>query len=256
MTNLKIFNNKEFGKVRVTTINNEPWFVGKEVAEILGYRNTRDALAKRVDDEDKKDGVAIRDAIGRMQNTVIINESGLYALILSSKLPKAKKFKRWITSEVLPTIRKHGAYIQEDKIEELLRDPDSWIKLLTELKEERKQRKKLQEEAIENKPKVLFANAVSTSESSILIGAFAKILKANGMDIGQNRLFKILRERGYLIRRKGADFNMPTQKSMELELFEIKETAITHPNGQVTVTKTPKLTGKGQVYFINKFLSN
>ena len=187
--------------------------------------------------------------------TALINESGLYSLILSSKLPAAKKFKRWVTSEVLPQIRKHGAYMTDDTLEKALTSPDFLIKLATELKEEKEQRQALEEEKKLNAPKVVFADAVSTSKTSILVGELSKILKQNGINIGQNRLFSWLRENDYLIKRKGTDWNMPTQKSMDMKLFEIKESTHLNGNGVNVTTKTPKVTGKGQQYFINKFLN-
>ena len=185
----------------------------------------------------------------------IINESGLYSLILSSKLPHAKKFKHWVTSEVLPSIRKHGAYMTDSTLEQALTSPDFLIKLATELKTEKEKRQALEVQAEENKPKVLFADAVSVSQTSILVGDLAKIIKQNGVNIGANRLFAWLRDNGYLIKRKGSDYNMPTQYSMDLKLFEVKETVITHSDGHTSISKTPKVTGKGQQYFINKFLN-
>lgn len=253
MKNVTIFKNEQFGEVRVVEQNGEPWFVGKDVANILGYERPTKAIQDHVDDEDR-DEVPIQDSIGRMQKTPTINESGLYSLILSSKLPQSKQFKRWVTSEVLPSIRKHGAYMTSEKIEEILSDPDTIISLAQELKEERAIRNKLQDKIDKDRPKTLFADAVATSQTSILIGELAKILRQNGVNIGQNRLFSWLRDNGYLIKRKGSDWNMPTQKSMELGLFEIKERTINNPDGSVDIKKTPKVTGKGQQYFINKFL--
>lgn len=258
MNDLKIFENEQFGSIRTVMINNEPWFVGKDVAEVLGYSNPRDALKKHVDYEDK--GVANCDTLGGSQELTIINESGLYSLILSSKLPTAKEFKRWVTSEVLPDIRKHGAYMTADTLEKALLSPDYLIRLATALKNEQEQRKLLEQKNAEqrlkieeDKPKVIFANAVETAKTSILVGELAKILKQNGVATGQKRFFEWLRENGYLI-KGGSDKNMPTQRSMEMGLFEIKETAIAHSDGHTTVQKTPKVTGKGQQYFINKFL--
>ncbi|MDY4865761.1 phage antirepressor KilAC domain-containing protein [Limosilactobacillus sp.] len=238
-------------QVRTVTINDEPYFVGKDVATILGYSNTRDALSHHVDDEDK--GVAKLDTLGGRQNQTIINESGLYSLILGSKLPTAKEFKHWVTSEVLPSIRKHGAYMTPQTIEKALLSPDTIINLATQLKEEQEQRKHLQEENEQMKPKALFADAVSTSNSSILIGQLAKILRQNGVSIGQNRLFAWMRNHGYLGTR-GSNRNVPTQRSMELGLFKTKETVINHSDGHTTVNITTKVTGKGQQYFIQKFL--
>ena len=253
---IEIFKNEEFGQVRTMLINNEPYFVGKDVAEILGYSNSSKAVSTHVDDEDK-----IMEMIAHSQNgnvvktqTALINESGLYSLILSSKLPTAKKFKKWVTSEVLPSIRKHGAYMTNETLEEALTSPDFLIKLATELKKEKEQRQALEKEQKKNAPKVLFADAVSGSNTSILIGDFAKILKQNGVKIGQNKLFSWLRENNYLIKRRGSSYNMPTQKSMDLGLFEIKENTITKSDGDTLITMTAKLTGKGQTYFMNKFI--
>lgn len=234
--------------VRTVIINNEPYFVGKDVAEILGYTNTRQALKNHVDEDDK--GVSKCDTPGGKQDLVIINESGLYSLILSSKLPQAKEFKRWVTSEVLPTIRKHGMYATD----ELLDNPDFAIATLQKLKEEREAKKQLEAQIEADRPKVIFSDAVSASHTSILVGEFAKIMRQNGADMGQNRMFAWLRENGYLISRKGSDRNMPTQKSMELGLFEIKETTINHSDGHISISKTPKITGKGQLYFTEKIL--
>ena len=247
MNEIKIFDNPEFGKVRTMEINGEPYLVGKDVAEILGYSNTRDALTKHVDSEDKNT-VAICDGKGNPNQTVI-NESGLYSLILSSKLPKAKEFKRWVTSEVLPSIRKHGAYA----VDELLNDPEFAIKTFTALKEERERSKRLSEQIEADKPKVIFADSVSAAKSSILIGDLAKILKQNGVNIGQNRLFEWFRQNGFLI-KSGSSKNMPTQKAAEMGLFEVKVSTVNNPDGSIRETKTTKVTGKGQVYFVNKFL--
>lgn len=238
-------------QVRTVTINNEPYFVGNDVATILGYSNYRNAVVNHVDKEDK-----LRTKIeyaGQNRNMTVINESGLYSLILGSKLPTAKEFKHWVTSEVLPSIRKHGAYMTPQTIEKALLSPDTIINLATQLKEEQEQRKHLQEENEQMKPKALFADAVSTSNSSILIGQLAKILRQNGVSIGQNRLFAWMRKHGYLGTR-GSNRNVPTQRSMELGLFKTKETVINHSDGHTTVNITTKVTGKGQQYFIQKFL--
>ena len=204
--------------VRTVTVNDTPYFVGKDVAEILGYAKARNALSTHVDSEDAlKWGVM--DELGRKQETTIINESGLYSLILSSRLPQAKEFKRWVTSEVLPTIRKNGLFATD----ELLDNPDFAIATLQRLKEEREAKKLLEAQIEADRPKVLFADAVSASKSSCLIGELAKILKQNGIDIGQNKLFQWLRSNGYLISRRGESWNQPTQKSMQLGLFELKK---------------------------------
>lgn len=249
--NLKIWN-YENSEIRTVEIEGEPYFVGKDVAAILGYAKPLNALATHVDEDDSlKQGLI--DSIGRMQETILINESGLYSLILSSKLPNAKQFKRWVTSEVLPSIRKHGAYMTDNTLEQALTSPDFLIKLATELKNEKEQRKALEEKVELDKPKVLFAEAVETAKTSILVGDLAKLIKQNGVDIGQKRLFEYLRENGYLM-KNGNSKNMPTQKGMSLGLFEVKERTINNPDGTVKITKTTKVTGKGQTYFINKFL--
>lgn len=247
MNELQIFENPEFGAVRTVELNGEPWLVGKDVAQALGYSNTRDALAKRVDPEDK--GVANCDTLGGSQTVTIINESGLYSLVLSSKLPTARKFRHWVTSEVLPSLRRHGLYAAD----ELLNNPDLMIQAMEQLKAERAKNLQLSEKVRRDAPKVLFADSVAASHHSILIFDLAKILRQNGVEIGGNRLFDWMRQNGYLVKRRGADWNMPTQRSMEMGLFEVKETSVTHSDGHVTVTKTPKVTGKGQVYFVNKF---
>lgn len=254
MTKLKIFESPEFGTVRTVTINGEPWLVGKDVAEALGYSNTRDALDRHVDTEDKNT-VANPDGKRGNPNMTIINESGLYALVLSSKLPKARRYRHWVTSEVLPSIRKHGLYATAETAERLLSDPDFVIRLFTEIKAEKEMRQQLEAEAAANAPKVLFADSVEASKTSILVFDLAKLIRQNGVDIGGRRLFAWMRDNGYLVRRKGADYNMPTQKAMEMGLFEVKETAITHADGHISVNRTPKVTGRGQVYFINKFLA-
>jgi anti-repressor protein len=257
MNELQIFENAQFGQVRTINKDGEPWFVGKDVAEALGYSNPRKALYDHVDIEDKTDGVTIRDSIGRPQNPVIINESGLYSLVMSSKLPNARQFKRWVTNEVLPNIRKNGGYIAG---QETMTDDELLANALMVAQrkiEARDKQIEVQEKQIEAMhPKALFADAVSASKTSILIGDLAKLLKQNGVDIGQKRLFQWLRENKYLISQKGASYNSPTQRSMEMKLFEVKETTITHADGHITINRTAKVTGKGQVYFINKFVGN
>ena len=247
MNEIKIFDNPEFGKVRTMEINGEPYFVGKDVSEILGYSDTNKAIAMHVDDEDKLNDKTAS-SLGQ-RGGWLINESGLYSLILSSKLPKAKEFKRWVTSEVLPSIRKHGAYA----VDELLSDPEFAIKTFTALKEERERSKRLSEQIEADKPKVIFADSVSAAKSSILIGDLAKLLKQNGVNIGQNRLFEWLRQNGYLI-KDGTSKNMPTQRAADMKLFEVKVRTVNNPDGSIRETKTTVVTGKGQVYFVNKFL--
>jgi anti-repressor protein len=244
MNEVQLFN-FESHEVRSLLLNNEPWFVGKDVAEALGYSKARNAIATHIDSEDKKDA-PIQGTLGGVQEMTVINESGLYSLVLSSKLPSAKKFKRWVTSEVLPALRKTGQYqVKELSGQELM------AKALIEAQSVLAAKDK-QIEAM--KPKVVFADAVATSHTSILVGELAKILKQNGIEMGQKRLFAWLREKGYLIKRQGTDYNMPTQKAMDLGLFEIKEGSYVNGSGVNITTKTPKVTGKGQQYFINKFL--
>ena len=252
MNELEIFNNPEFGQIRATEINGEPYFVGKDIAEALGYAKPENALAAHVDGEDKTTTLIQGTGSNYKTNATVINESGVYALVFSSKLPKAKEFKHWVTSEVLPTIRKHGAYATPATIESIIADPDNGIKLLTALKEEQEKRKALQTQIAEQKPKVIFAETVSASKTSILIGDLAKILKQNGIDIGQKRLFAWLRDNGYLI-KGGSSKNMPTQRSMDMGLFVVKEGSYVNGEGVNVTTKTTKVTGKGQIYFINKF---
>lgn len=246
MNELQIFKHEEFGEIRMMEVNGNPYFVGKDVAEILGYSNSRKALADHVDEDDK--GVTKCDTLGGSQQLTVINESGLYSLILSSKLPTAKRFKHWVTSEVLPSIRKNGGYISG---QETLSDDELMAKALLVAQNKIAERDKLIEQM---KPKEIFADAVSSSKTSILVGDMAKLLKQNGIDIGQKRFFEWLRSNGYLIKRKGSDWNMPTQKAMEMGLFEIKESTHLDGNGCNVTKKTPKVTGKGQIYFVNKFL--
>ena len=244
----------EGSEIRTVQLGGEPWWVLKDICDVLELSNPS-VIADRLD-EDEKAKVDPKQYLGSRSNepATVISESGLYNVILLSRKPEAKKFKRWITHEVLPTIRKHGAYVTSAKLEEMISDPDAWIKVLTALKDERTAKERLQLEAAQNEPKVVFADAVSVSSGTILIGELAKILKGNGIEIGQNRLFEKLRQDGYLIKRQGTDYNAPTQRAMELGLFKVKETAITHSDGHVTISKTTKVTGKGQQYFINLLL--
>lgn len=232
-------------QVRVMTIDEKPWFVATDACKILGLTNTSVALQRLDEDERSKLN------LGRQGKTNIVNEYGLYTLILASRKPEAHKFKRWITHEVLPAIRKHGAYMTDKKAEAIVTDKNALADLLQQASDQLKA-KDIQIE--EMKPKALFADAVSASKQTVLIGELAKIMKGNGIEIGQNRLFAWMRKHGYLISRKGTDYNMPTQKAMNLGLFKIKETTITHSDGHISVNKTPKVTGKGQQYFVNKFL--
>ena len=257
MKNLQIFSNNEFGEIRTVTIDGNPWFVGRDVTEVLGYVNSRKALLDHVDDEDKYDGVTIRDSIGREQNPVMINESGLYSLILSSKMPNAKRFKHWVTAEVIPSVRKNGGYIANQKNMTPEQIMAAGLQAAQKIIEEKNRQIREQEaDILRMRPKEVFADAVTTSRTSILIGQLAKIISQNGVQIGQNRLFAWLRENGYLIIRRGTDYNMPTQRAMEMRLFEIKERTVNKPDGSSMITRTTLITGKGQQYFINKFLNN
>lgn len=261
MNELQVFKIQEFGQVRSLVIADEPWFIGKDVAEALGYgaenkksKALTNAIKDHVGEEDKRlmsyeEFKGYRN--GDLKNishygVTIINESGLYALIFGSKLESAQKFKRWVTSEVLAALRKTRQY----KLNELS-GSELMAKALIEAQSVLAAKDKQIEEM---KPKALFADAVATSHTSILVGELAKILKQNGIEMGQKRLFAWLRENGYLIKRKGTDYNMPTQKAMDLGLFEIKEGSYINGAGANITTKTPKITGKDQQYFINKFL--
>lgn len=243
MNKIQIFNNEEFGNIRTVNIDGEPWFVGKDVANALGYERATKAIQDHVD-EDDKDEVPIQDSIGRMQKTPVINESGLYALIFGSKLKSAKQFKHWVTSEVLPTIRKTGGYQPAPQGKELLA-----LAVLEAQKTIEEQNHKIKE----MQPKAIFADAVSASETSILVGDLAKLICQNGYQIGQKRLFEWLRQNGYLM-KCGSSRNMPTQRYLEQGLFEVKESNVQNPDGSIRITRTTKITGRGQLYFVNKFL--
>jgi anti-repressor protein len=248
MSRLQKLFDYEGHKLRTIVINGEPWFVAKDVCEILEIGNTSMAL-ERLDEDEK--GISSIETLGGKQNLTVVNEPGLYTLVLGSRKPEAKTFKRWITHEVIPSIRKHGLYMTPEVIEKTLSDPDFIIRLATKLKEEQVRRMAAEQKIELDKPKVIFAEALETSNNSILVGELAKLLKQNGIEIGQNRLFEWMRKNGYL-GNKGEYYNLPTQKSMEMGLFEIKVRTVNNPDGSVRVTKTPKVTGKGQIYFINK----
>nr|DAK04934.1 MAG TPA: repressor domain protein [Caudoviricetes sp.] len=247
MTDIQIFKNEQFGEVRTIEKNGEPWFVAKDVCEALDLGNSRQAVSRL--DEDEK-GVILTDTLGGNQQVGVVSEAGLYTLVLGSRKPEAKAFKRWITHEVIPTIRRHGAYATETTIESIIADPESGIKLLQALKAEQEHRKEAEAIAKAQRPKVLFADAVAASDNSILVGELAKILRQNGVETGQNRLFRWMRDNGYIMRYT----NEPTQYSMERGLMEVKERAINNPDGSVRITRTTMISGKGQTYFINKFL--
>lgn len=252
MNNIKVFENNEFGTVRTVEVDREPFFVGKDVADILGYQNGSRDINRHVDEEDRHK-IMLFDG-NQDKETIVINESGLYSLVLSSKLPTAKKFKRWVTSEVLPAIRKTGGYIggAEGMTEAEIMARAVLIGQRT-IEEQKRKIDNLQNEIDVNRPKVLFADAVSASHTSILVGELAKILRGNGCNIGQNRLFERLRNDGYLM-KGGSSKNIPTQRAMEMGLFEIKEGSYINGNGVNVITKTTKVTGKGQTFFVNKFL--
>lgn len=249
-----IFDNKEFGQIRTIEKEGEPWFVAADVCRALEIDRTQ---IRRLDEDEK--GVYSTQTPGGAQKMIIVNEPGLYSLVLGSRKPETNAFKRWITHEVIPSIRKHGGYLTPKKIEEALLNPDVIIRLATELKSEREariaaenDRDRLEAKTIEDAPKVLFAQSVEASETSILIGELAKLLKQNGVEIGQKRLFERLRKDGYLC-RGGTQRNYPTQGAMELGVFEVVERAVNNPDGSIRLTRTTKVTGKGQIYFVNRY---
>lgn len=244
--NLKIFENPEFGSVRSIMVDGEPYFVGKDVAEILGYQNGSRDVNRHVDEEDRQKIMLFNGNHDR--ETIIINESGLYSLILSSKLPKAKQFKRWVTSEILPSIRKNGGYITG---QESMSDDELLSAALKVANRKIEEKDRLIKEM---EPKAIFADAVSASKTSILIGELSKIICQNGVEIGQKRLFQWLRDNGFLM-KVGESKNMPTQKGMDMGLFEIKESSVVNADGSNRITRTTKVTGKGQIYFLQRFLS-
>ncbi len=243
MNELQVFNNAMFGNVRIILQDNEPWFVAKDVCECLAISKHRDAISRL--DADERGSLKV-DTLGGKQEMATVNEYGLYSLVLSSRKPEAKEFKRWITHDVLPALRKTGSYSMN--IPQTL--PEALRAYADEVEEHNKTKALVEAQ----RPKVLFADAVSTSNTDILVGDLAKLLSQNGYAVGQNRLFEQLRNEGFLISRKGNSYNMPTQRAMEIGLFRIKETAITHSDGRVSLNKTPKVTGKGQQYFINRFI--
>lgn len=244
MNELQIFKNNQFGNVRIVMKGQEPWFVAKDVCECLAISKHRDAISRL--DTDERGSLKV-DTLGGKQEMATVNEYGLYSLVLSSRKPEAKEFKRWITHDVIPQIRKTGQYIAD--IPRTL--PDALRAYANEVEEHNKAKLLIEEQ----KPKVLFADSVAASHTSILVGDLAKLLHQNGVkNMGQKRLFNWLRENSYLIKRKGSDYNSPTQKAMEMGLFQIKETVVSHADGHTSVNKTTKVTGKGQQYFINKFL--
>lgn len=249
MNTPQIFNFEQ-NEVRTILVNDEPYFVGKDVADVLGYERADNAVRNHVDEEDKL--MHRISASGQNRNMTIINESGLYSLILKSKLPSAKKFKRWVTSEVLPAIRKHGAYLTDEKAYDITHNPDSLADLLLQAGEQLKQKELIIQEM---QPKAIFADAVQGSVNSCLVKDLATILKQRGVNIGQNRLFEWLRENGYLC-KEGRRKNQPTQRSMDLKIMDVREHIRTNSHGELVTKFTPLITGKGQQYFVNKFLGN
>lgn len=258
MNNLKIFENDEFGEIRTKVINDEPYFSLNDVCRILEIKNPRDAKSRlNIDGVGTTDGV---DSLGRRTNVTMINESNLYKLVFQSRKPEAERFADWVTSEVLPAIRKHGAYMKDEVIERTLSDPDYLIKLATILKEEKAKRALAEAQIERDKPKVLFADTVSASKRSCLIGELAKLITQEAVrtgrtdkKIGQNTLFAWMRNNGYLC-KSGERRNQPKQIYVEQGLFELKKGSYVDGNGVSVVTSTPKVTGKGQVYFVSKIL--
>lgn len=253
MNELQVINEQEvLGKeFRMYGTYEEPLFLAKDIAEWIDYdTSSLNKMLNNVDEDEKLLGTMFRS--GQSREVWFLTENGLYEVLMQSRKPIAKSFKTEV-KKILKTIRKHGAYMTPQKIEEVLLNPDTIIKLAQNLKEEQEKNKVLTADVERMKPKEIFADAVTVSDSCILVGDLAKLLKQNGVNIGANRLFKWLRENNYLIKRKGSDYNTPTQKSMDLGLFEIKERTINNPDGSVRITRTPKVTGKGQLYFVNKF---
>lgn len=249
---IQVFESADFGAIRTLTENGEPWFAATDIAKALGYGHTPH-MTRRLDLDEK--GVRSVDTPGGKQSLTVINEAGLYSAVLGSKLPEAKAFKRWVTHEVLPAIRRDGGYMAAKPDE----TPEEVMARALRIADETMRRQKERIESLssanaEMRPKALFADAVAASESTCLVGELAKMLRQNGVEIGQNRLFDWLRERGYL-GKGGSNRNVPTQASMDMGLFRIKETAVTHSDGRVTINRTPKVTGKGHVYFVQKFMS-
>lgn len=260
MNDMQIFQNERFGAVRTVMREGQPWFVAADVCRVLEL----DPTATRRLDEDEKAALRLTqtssNGVTQERDVTIVNEPGLYVLVLGSRKPEAKEFRRWITHEVIPAIRKTGGYVGNDDLflQTYLPYADESTKamfratLATINDQNRKiaeQSRKIEQDA----PKVLFASSVEASGTGILIGALAKILRQNGVEVGQNRLFERMRKDGYLISRPGSDWNMPSQRSMEAGFMRIKESTVTHADGHISVNKTPIVTGKGQVFFINKY---
>lgn len=246
MEELRVFENEQFGELRTVNQNGEPWFVAADVCKALDLGDTHKAVERLEDDEKGRNSIP---TLGGNQEMTTVSEAGLYSLVLGSRKPEAKAFKRWITHEVIPTIRKHGMYATPETLERMLDDPDSMIQILQTLKNERAARLQAEETNRLNAPKVFFADSVAQADNEILIGELAKILKQNGVETGQKRLFNQLREDGYIM--KGS--TIPTQRAMEQGLFRVIERTVTQPNGTTRITQTTKVTGKGQLFFVNKY---
>lgn len=258
MNDLQIFKNSEFGEIRTKMISNEPYFMLSDVCRVLEIKNSRDAKSRL--NEYGVGTTDIIDSLGRIQKADFINESNLYKLVFQSRKPQAEKFSDWVTSEVLPTIRKHGAYMSSEVIEKTLSDPDYLIRLATNLKEEKAKRALAEAQIERDKPKVLFADTVSASNKSCLVGELAKLISQEAIrrgeidkKIGQNNLFAWMRSNGYLC-KSGERKNQPLQQYVEQGLFELKKGSYVDSNGSNITTTTTKVTGKGQIYFVNKFL--
>lgn len=250
MDELKVFDSPQFGSIRTVIQNDEPWFAAADVCKALDLDDTGKATSRLDADELTRFKIG---SGGQTREMIFINEPGLYALVLGSRKPEARAFKRWITHDVIPSIRKHGAYMTPQKLEEVLLSPDTLIQLATNLKAEQEKNKRLIAHIEETKPKVLFAESVECSDTEILIRDLAKLLKQNGVDTGEKRLYEQLRKDGYLIRSETSDRNRPTQRSMDMGLMRMKECSITRSDGHTMVKITPTVTGKGQVYFLNRY---
>ena len=253
MEHVQVFKNFAFGNLEVLEREGKIYFPATDVAKMLGYSKPHDAITRHC----KEMGTSFHgviDSLGRTQNKKFINEGNLYRLITNSKLPHAEQFESWVFDEVLPDIRKHGMHATPQTVETMLSNPDTMIELLQNYKKVKRKHAAAELQIEKDKPKVLFADAVNTSQSSILVGELAKLISQNGYDIGQNRLFDWLRNNGYLIKRKGESYNLPTQRSADLKIIGIKKSVHNNPDGSIRTTRTPKITGKGQLYFIDKFL--
>ena len=252
MTDIMVFESQQFGKVRTVRIGGEPWFVSHDVCKVLGISNPSQAIKKL--DDDERGTLILNEGYCANPIRTTVNEPGLYSLVLSSRKPEAKAFKRWITHDVIPAIRKTGGYIAG---EEHMADDELMAKALIVANNKLLQReqhiKALEAKIQDDAPKVLFADSVATSQQSILFRQLALILRQNGMDIGQQRLFQRLRDEGYLCSTRGERYNTPTQRAMDLKLFEVKETTVNTPDG-IILRMTTKVTPKGQVYFVNRYI--